>query len=97
VHDSIQRIRDAGCNLYIVLDARVGVNRREARGTRQRLPEVSDEEPGQTSVATFRINVKDVRLLRALGIDPTRKVRRRRRAAGRTRRPVRPAKAQTAD
>ncbi|HEY7370287.1 MAG TPA: hypothetical protein VIA29_10400 [Thermoanaerobaculia bacterium] len=97
VHDSIQRIRDAGCNLYIVLDARVGVNRREARGTRQRLPEVSDEESVQTPVATFRINVKDVRLLRALGIDPTRKVRRRRRAAGRTRRASRPAKAQTAD
>ena len=28
VHDSIQRIREEGYNLYMVLDAKVGVNRR---------------------------------------------------------------------
>ena len=32
VHESIQRIRDEGYNLYMVLDAKVGVNRREGRG-----------------------------------------------------------------
>jgi hypothetical protein len=95
VHDSIQRIRDAGCNLYIVLDARVGVNRREAKGTRQKLPELSDEGPPPAEGATFRINVRDVRLLRALGIDPTRKVRRR--AAGRPRRAARTARARAAE
>ena len=31
VHESIQRIRDEGYNLYMVLDAKVGVNRREAK------------------------------------------------------------------
>ena len=36
VHDSIQRIRDEGYNLYMVLDAKVGVNRRESRLTRVR-------------------------------------------------------------
>ena len=36
VHDSIQRIRDEGYNLYMVLDAKVGVNRREARRGRAR-------------------------------------------------------------
>src|ERR1700737_2340318 len=36
VHDSIQRIRDEGYNLYMVLDAKVGVNRKEARQTRVR-------------------------------------------------------------
>ncbi|HEY7863186.1 MAG TPA: hypothetical protein VIE39_05970 [Thermoanaerobaculia bacterium] len=95
VHDSIQRIRDAGCNLYIVLDARVGVNRREAKGTRQKLPEVSDEGTPPAQSATFRINVRDVRLLRALGIDPTRKVRRR--VSGSSRRPRRPARARAAE
>ena len=37
VHDSIQRIRDEGYNLYMVLDAKVGVNRRSPRaGVRRR-------------------------------------------------------------
>jgi hypothetical protein len=36
--------------------------------------------------AAFRINVKDLRILKSLGIDPTRKVRTRRPAA--RRRPV---------
>jgi len=37
VHDSIQRIRDEGYNLYMVLDAKVGVNRRSSRtGSRRR-------------------------------------------------------------
>jgi hypothetical protein len=36
VHDSIQRIRDEGYNLYMVLDAKVGVNKRDGRGSRGR-------------------------------------------------------------
>jgi hypothetical protein len=82
VHDSIQRIRDEGYNLYMVLDAKVGVNRRETRSTRasrRSLP--AEPEPnvsaGETRAA-FRINLKDLRFLRSLGIDPTRKVRVRR-------------------
>jgi hypothetical protein len=82
VHDSIQKIRDEGYNLYMVLDAKVGVNRREARArdgrARRRRTAV---EPVVEKVATgdaraaFLINVKDVRILKSLGIDPTRKVR----------------------
>jgi hypothetical protein len=85
VHDSIQRIRDEGYNLYMVLDAKVGVNRRESRnGTRRIVGEPDLEEVEATgSRATFRINVKDLRFLRSVGIDPTRKVRARRAAAAR--------------
>ena len=36
VHDSIQRIRDEGYNLYMVLDAKVGLNRREAKARSSR-------------------------------------------------------------
>ncbi len=83
VHDSIQRIRDEGYNLYMVLDAKVGVNRgetrtREERSARRHGPRV---EPVVERVATgdqraaFLINVKDVRIMKSLGIDPTRKVR----------------------
>jgi len=77
VHDSIRRIRDEGYNLYMVLDARVGVNRRGSRnGSRRPGQEPEGEEPVSSGErAAFRINVKDLRLLKALGIDPTRKVR----------------------
>ena len=83
VHDSIQRIRDEGYNLYMVLDAKVGVNRRDSvRAPRRRIvkPELEPAEPvGER--ASFRINVKDLRFLKSVGIDPTRKVRARRAAA----------------
>jgi len=91
VHDSLQKIRDEGYNLYMVLDAKVGVNRRERatrtpRASRRSLALVRDrddrddrEEPASAEErAAFRINLKDLRFLRSVGIDPTRKVRARR-------------------
>jgi hypothetical protein len=83
VHETIQKIRDEGYSLYMVLDAKVGVNKREGRlpRTRRTLAAVSDDPEdagGVTERAAFRINLKDLRLLKALGIDPTRKVRTRR-------------------
>jgi hypothetical protein len=85
VHDSIQKIRDEGYNLYMVLDAKVGVNRRESRSPRaSRRALDEDSRPsvsGAETRAAFRINLKDLRFLKSLGIDPTRKVRARRAAA----------------
>ena len=80
VHDSIQRIREEGYNLYMVLDAKVGVNRRgSSSGNGRRSSEEPMEEIERTGDrATFRINVKDLRFLKSVGIDPTRKVRVRR-------------------
>ncbi len=88
VHDSIQRIREEGYNLYMVLDAKVGVNRRGSgngarRGAAGAEPDADDLEE-TTDRATFRINVKDLRFLKSVGIDPTRKVRVRRISAART-------------
>jgi hypothetical protein len=79
VHDSVQKIRDEGYNLYMVLDAKVGVNKRE-RTTRSRRAVASaepEEATGTNERAAFRINLKDLRFLKSLGIDPTRKVRTR--------------------
>ena len=79
VHDSVQKIRDEGYNLYMVLDAKVGVNKRE-RSTRSRRAVASaepEEATGTNERAAFRINLKDLRFLKSLGIDPTRKVRTR--------------------
>lgn len=80
VHESIQRIRNEGYNLYMVLDAKVGVNRRESRRSRRAaaaLPARAVEDDSGQERASFRINVKDLRFLKSVGIDPTRKVRRR--------------------
>lgn len=73
VNKQIQRIRDEGYNLYVVLDATIGLNRQD-----------EPEEPTEVIVKSdkevqFRININDLALLRALGIDPTRKVRTTRR------------------
>jgi hypothetical protein len=78
VNRQIQKIRDEGYDLYVVLDATIGLNRQDV--------EDIDTETGGTNVTpdvprevSFRINVNDLALLRSLGIDPTRKVRSARR------------------
>lgn len=75
VNRQIQKIRDEGYNLYVVLDATIGLNRQgeEEEAPRAELVVKSDKE------IQFRININDLALLRALGIDPTRKVKAARR------------------
>jgi hypothetical protein len=72
----IQRIRDEGYDLYVVLDATIGLNKQEGEGDDTAAAEVV---PQETKEVQFRINVNDLALLRGLGIDPTRKVRTARR------------------
>ena len=73
VNRQIQKIREEGYNLYVVLDATIGLNKEGE--------EVPASEPTTELVVkndkdvVFRININDLALLRALGIDPTRKVR----------------------
>jgi hypothetical protein len=75
VNEHIQRIRDEGYNLYVVLDATIGLNR---LGDDDETPA---PDPGAGMLVKsdrevqFRIDVNDLAMLRALGIDPTRKVR----------------------
>ena len=76
VNRHIQKIRDEGYDLYVVLDATIGLNKQD---------ESSDEPAPVAAIVAeakdiqFRINVNDLALLRALGIDPTRKVKSARR------------------
>ena len=83
VNRQIQRIRDEGYNLYVVLDATIGLNRtddEEDEGAPSTSTEIAlREEPREEREVTFRINVNDLSLLRSLGIDPTRKVKSARR------------------
>jgi hypothetical protein len=76
VNEHIQRIRDEGYNLYVVLDATIGLNRLgEEEETPQPAPAGAGMLVKSDREVQFRINVNDLALLRALGIDPTRKVR----------------------
>lgn len=85
VNQHIQKIRDEGYDLYVVLDATIGLNRQDGEGelapaaaaSHEMTPAVVARNDGRE--AQFRINVNDLALLRALGIDPTRKVRTARR------------------
>ena len=67
----------------MVLDAKVGVNRRPAApgasASRRRSAEDGNGTVAARSSeqAAFRINIKDLRFLKSVGIDPTRKVRTR--------------------
>ncbi len=74
VNEHIQRIRDEGYNLYVVLDATIGLNRigEEEETPRPASPVMQVKSDREVQ---FRIDVNDLALLRALGIDPTRKVR----------------------
>jgi hypothetical protein len=76
----IQRIRDEGYNLYVVLDATIGLNK-QGEGEEDQQPASTAElvVRDENQDVQFRINVNDLSLLRGLGIDPTRKVRRARR------------------
>ena len=78
VNRQIQRIRDEGYDLYVLLDATIGLNKQgdddDAPAPAPGALVISDKD------VQFRINVNDLSLLRALGIDPTRKVRSSRRA-----------------
>jgi hypothetical protein len=77
VNRHIQRIRDEGYDLYVVLDATIGLNKQEPDDADETTAVVTPSEPVRE--VQFRINVNDLALLRGLGIDPTRKVRSARR------------------
>jgi hypothetical protein len=74
VNRHIQKIRDEGYDLYVVLDATIGLNKQDDNDEG-----VTMERSDPPKEVQFRINVNDLSLLRGLGIDPTRKVRSARR------------------
>jgi hypothetical protein len=81
VNQHIQKIRDEGYDLYVVLDATIGLNKQDDESS----PSPTPVEVPQTAMVRsdksvqFRINVNDLALLRSIGIDPTRRVRTARR------------------
>ena len=76
VNRHIQKIRDEGYDLYVVLDATIGLNKQGTDADEEAVVPAAPPKEVQ-----FRINVNDLAMLRAIGIDPTRKVRGARRVA----------------
>lgn len=72
VNRHIQKIRDEGYDLYVVLDATIGLNKQDADETEDDAVVAPAQPPKEVQ---FRINVNDLSMLRSLGIDPTRKVK----------------------
>lgn len=66
---TLRRIRDEGYSLQLVLDCK------RERGTD---PMAEAAVPAAAADPTFQINAQDLGFLRSLGIDPTRRLRRRR-------------------
>lgn len=73
VNRRIQSLRDEGYDLYVVLDATIGLNRTDEE------PHGTAEPAEDAKTVQFRINVNDLGFLRSVGIDPTRKVKTARR------------------
>ena len=72
VNDQIQKIRDEGYDLYVVLDATIGLNK---EGDEPSESNAKHHLSVQGNQVVFRINVNDLAMLRSLGIDPTRRVK----------------------
>ena len=84
VNDQIQRIREEGYNLYVYLDATIGLGKEGGEIIRAALPPApnvpalppaSNVPQNSTQTVQFRIDVNDLSFLRGIGIDPTRKVK----------------------
>lgn len=70
VNRSMDQIRDEGWSVYLVID------RKREDETPEGIELTGDD--GDQSDPTFKINSTDLSFLKSVGIDPTRRVRRRR-------------------
>jgi len=64
----LDRIRQEGYSVYLLVD---GNRRGEVKALTPAAPPAKDREP------EFRIDLQDLQFLRSIGIDPTRRLRRR--------------------
>ena len=70
VNRSMDQIRDEGWSVYLVID------RKREDETPEGI-ELTGDKKADLGEPTFRINSADLSFLKSVGIDPTRKVRRR--------------------
>ena len=73
VNRLLHRIRDQGWSLYVVID-------KTDRDSAPNAFELSAQTSAADCDPAFRINGRDLSLLRSMGIDPTRTLKRRRKS-----------------
>jgi len=71
VNRTLRKIREEGYSLYLLVDCKRDLAELESL-TFANAPRLSSGEP------VFQIDVRDLSFLRSIGIDPTRRLRRRR-------------------
>jgi hypothetical protein len=70
VNRTLRKIREEGYSLYLLVDCKRDVNELEPL-TFATAPRLTSGEPA------FQIDIRDLSFLRSIGIDPTRRMRRR--------------------
>ena len=89
VSEVVRKIRRQGLSLQLLLSCeqrddpenRISDRRRIGLGSGEAVPDPWRDRPGRKDAA-FRLNGQDVTFLESMGIDPTRRVRPRRRRRG---------------
>jgi hypothetical protein len=71
VNRTLRKIREEGYSLYLLVDCKRDAAELEPV-TSGHVPRLSSGEP------VFQIDIRDLSFLRSIGIDPTRRLRRRR-------------------
>jgi hypothetical protein len=72
VSRSLRKIREEGYSLYLLVDCKRDGSDTDALPLGHSQPRISESDPN------FLINGKDLSFLKSIGIDPTRRLRRRR-------------------
>lgn len=73
VHRTLRKIREEGYALYLLVDCK-----RETEEDDDLLPMGTASRRPSSSDPAFQIDSRDLSFLRSIGIDPTRRMRRRR-------------------
>lgn len=68
ISDTLSRIRSRGFGLFLLVDSRSAL---------ERVATENQDAEGVRRDPVFRINGRDLRFLQSIGIDPTRRLRRR--------------------
>jgi hypothetical protein len=64
INESIQHIRDAGYEVYLIIEAKIGFNRTNSKGENETIsPPVKSDEP-----VRLRITTEDAKFLKSLKI-----------------------------
>ncbi|MCB1058325.1 MAG: hypothetical protein KDD11_22725 [Acidobacteria bacterium] len=79
VSDTLRRLRSSGYALYLSLDCKRGGEVRQEPLPVAATSGVSAANASSSGEPNFQINGDDLRFLRSIGIDPTRRCRTRRR------------------